>query len=270
MYENILLICDMDGTLLNSKDEISKENIEAIEEFKAKGGLFTIATGRKESSVIEYLQQVPINAPAILYNGSLIYDFNNQQVLWERELDYDVQEILLDIVKRFPNIGIEIYQKSNIRLIKDNEYTQIHRSKEEYPYIIHSLVDLTPPWRKVLIAAETDTLTEIEQYMMELFANQPMPFRICRSERYFLEWLPTNVSKGKAIEVLKEQFGFANHNIITAGNETNDLEMLAEPNIGFAVENAHPDAKSVAKYICANHNEHPIREIIHRLQEVIR
>ena len=51
---DIVLVSDMDGTLLNSKKEITSENLRAIERFRSMGGKFTIATGRTIQSFSPY------------------------------------------------------------------------------------------------------------------------------------------------------------------------------------------------------------------------
>ena len=45
-FDGILICTDLDGTLINSSEKVSKENLDAIEYFKANGGLFTFVTGR--------------------------------------------------------------------------------------------------------------------------------------------------------------------------------------------------------------------------------
>ena len=37
-FTGLMLVCDMDGTLLNSKLEVSDENVRAIEYFVDNGG----------------------------------------------------------------------------------------------------------------------------------------------------------------------------------------------------------------------------------------
>ncbi|OEF96682.1 Cof-type HAD-IIB family hydrolase [Desulfuribacillus alkaliarsenatis] len=273
LFENVLLVCDMDGTLLDSSDKISLENKAAMQYFVDNGGSLSIATGRKETSVAPYLHDLPINAPAILYNGSIIYDFDQNLVLWEKSLEDALEELLLRIYNDFKEVGLEIYKDNDILLIRRNSYTEFHRQKEPYLDKEHVLTELELPWRKVLFAAEPDELTKVEAYINSYFnklniVTDNMPFRMCRSERFFLEWLPIGVSKGNALEVLKQQFGYKEYSIVTVGNETNDLEMLCSPYVGFAVENAHPEAKEVAMHMCSHHDYHAIANVIEWLESV--
>ncbi len=267
IFDKVLLVCDMDGTLLNSEDKISQENIQAIENFIETGGLFTVATGRKETSVEAFLGQLPVNAPAILYNGSVIHDFSLGKPIWAHDLEYDVRPFLKEVMEAFPEVGVEIYKGNQIFLIRNSSYTHFHRLKENYPDIIHDVDEISLPWRKVLLAAEPDQLTLVEEYIECRYGTDNMPFKMSRSERFFLEWLALGVSKGRAIDVLRKEFEYGDYTIVTVGNETNDLEMLCLPNIGFAVANAHPEAKAVASYHCAHHDDHPIKEVIDWLKD---
>ena len=69
----VLLVSDMDGTLVTGNFTIPQRNLEAIERFKQKGGTFTIATGRANTSVEKYNSILNLTTPAILYNGCLLY-----------------------------------------------------------------------------------------------------------------------------------------------------------------------------------------------------
>ena len=45
-FKNAIIMTDLDGTLLNDEKNISERDLESINNFCDKGGLFTIATGR--------------------------------------------------------------------------------------------------------------------------------------------------------------------------------------------------------------------------------
>lgn len=261
-FNQTVLICDMDGTLLNGEDLVSAETQAALRYFTERGGLFTVATGRKEFSMKRFMEVLPINLPAILYNGSIIYDLHNDTVLWEQAFECNLEGLLKEVDERFAGVGIEIYKEHTIKLVSKNDHTEFHRRLERYPDQLHRVSDIALPWRKVLLADDPERLTEVENFVEAYYTNREAPFRMCRSERFFLEWLPLGVSKGSALEALKPMYGLEKHRIVTVGNETNDIEMLSAPNIGFAVENAHPEAKKAASFQCADHNQNPVRDII--------
>ncbi|MEG1384721.1 MAG: HAD hydrolase family protein, partial [Oscillospiraceae bacterium] len=69
----MLVVSDIDGTLLQAGYGIPKENIDAIDRFVERGGLFTVATGRSVESVRKYVDWINMSVPAILCNGAVLY-----------------------------------------------------------------------------------------------------------------------------------------------------------------------------------------------------
>ena len=65
---DLLLVSDIDGTLMNFPAPIPPRNIEALRRFTAAGGRFSVATGRSIASARPYVEQLPVNAPCILYD----------------------------------------------------------------------------------------------------------------------------------------------------------------------------------------------------------
>ncbi|HAS78146.1 MAG TPA: Cof-type HAD-IIB family hydrolase, partial [Ruminococcus sp.] len=77
----ILLITDLDGTLLTKDKTISETDLEAINSFRKKGGLFSVATGRTIQAVKPYFDILKPDMPVILYNGAMIYDPKNKKII---------------------------------------------------------------------------------------------------------------------------------------------------------------------------------------------
>ena len=62
-FDGILLISDLDGTLLKGDKSISEENIKAIEYFKSNGGIFTFITGRVPVAAVPVYEVVKVSGP---------------------------------------------------------------------------------------------------------------------------------------------------------------------------------------------------------------
>ncbi|MGZ4107576.1 MAG: HAD family hydrolase, partial [Tumebacillaceae bacterium] len=65
-----MLVCDIDGTLLNSKGELTPGVIAAIREAHEQGIVVTLATGRHLRGVLPYFELLGVNVPVILSNGA--------------------------------------------------------------------------------------------------------------------------------------------------------------------------------------------------------
>ena len=71
-YDDILLISDLDGTIIPLYEGISEENVRAVNAFTAAGGAFAVATGRMPASALPYLDGMTVSAPSIFFNGALL------------------------------------------------------------------------------------------------------------------------------------------------------------------------------------------------------
>lgn len=258
-YEGRLLVCDMDGTLLDSASKLSIENKRALERFVAGGGLFTVATGRMEKSVQRYVKDLPINVPAIVYNGAGIYDFQADRLLWEDTLEPGVVEpIVNSAIEKFHDIGVEVYHDAKMYLVKGNEHTHNHIVREMFEPIMTSLDGVPKPWTKVILAWDPPKLAQVDEFLNGF----DEPFAHVYSEPQFIELLNQNVSKGSALKVLRRMLDFDKACVIAVGDNLNDVELLKEADIGIAVGNAHQMLKEVADLHCTNNDNDAVSEVI--------
>ncbi|MDF2960862.1 MAG: Cof-like hydrolase [Paenibacillus sp.] len=265
-FQGTMLVTDMDGTLLNSSKIISKENLQAIERFVEQGGIFTLATGRIASSAKRYADQLPIGAPAILYNGAVIHDFAKGQNVWHRTLDVSVRPVLKRLMERYPGIAVEVYCGDEPYFIRENRITEHHRRMEGFSRPIQhndSFDQLNEPWYKILLAWEPELLDEVETYAA---SEKESNVTWVRSDAKYFEILPPNATKGHALEHLMELTGIERANCIAMGDHLNDLEMLRRAGVGIAVANAHESLVHASNRSCKHHDDHAVADVIEWLE----
>jgi len=108
MFSDILLTVDYDRTLTAPDSTIPARNLEAIRYFMANGGKFTVNTGRSvPMSANNILNNVPVNAPLLLYNGSAAYDTEKGELLLCRPIPLDPRAIITDVQAKFPQLTVE-------------------------------------------------------------------------------------------------------------------------------------------------------------------
>lgn len=254
-----LLVCDMDGTLLNSRHEVSPQNREALQRFVDLGGWFTVATGRMETSVQPYLAELPVNVPAILYNGALIHDFAKQETLYQMWLPDELKGVIGELQLVFHDLGIEVYANGRVYFVQQNEQTRQHAQKENFDVRTFCLTEIPKPWQKVMLVWEPELLQDMKFYLSERIGLLQLVF----SEPQFLEILPAGCSKGEALQQLMKRMGISRSEVVAIGDNLNDLELLKTAGTGVAVDNAHPELKSIATFCCVDHNQHAVAEVIH-------
>jgi len=257
-FEGWLLVSDMDGTLLDSSSRLSAENKAALERFVAGGGLFTVATGRMEKSVIRYLKDLPVNMPAIVYNGAAIYDFKSERMLWQLHLLPDVIEPVKKVIGRFPEVGVVLYRSGETYFVQENKYTYEHWSRENLKPVITDVDEVPQPWLKVLLTWDPHRLPEVEEFLKGFEAR----FSQVYSEPQFLELINRDATKGNALMRLIQMYGLDNVRVIAMGDNLNDMELIRQADIGVAVGNAHENLKADADMCCSHHDANAVSEVI--------
>ncbi|WP_297633665.1 HAD family hydrolase [uncultured Clostridium sp.] len=262
MFEGILLVTDMDGSLLNDKKEISKKDMESIEFFEKNGGKFTIATGRIVDSAREYVEKITINFPVIVYNGGKVFDYRNEKSLSERTLSREKKEVLNKILEDKLNVGIEVYADEIVYIVKETELT-------DRPALKPCTVEFNVPedfiernWNKILLTGDKEYIDEVEKNFSKYGVG-----RAIRSGKCFLEVLPDGVSKLTGIREAMKVEGMEDYKLVTVGDDLNDREMILGADFGFVMENANKELLKEAKYVGTNNNNDPITYIIEFLQK---
>lgn len=263
-YTGIVLMTDLDGSLLDSQLQISKENREAIEYFIKEGGRFGIATGRGPENAKVILGTLPINFPSIFYNGCIIYDWNIEEVLMEKSIaGQGMIRFLEYAIKNHPQVDILVYTRLGCSLVSPltNEadgFIAMHHPLEKKPlsYIEgHSVI-------KILFKGNDADLLALDHYFTQNQWDQEA--KLIKSWDDFMECIPQDVSKGSMLNELKKQVS-SDSLIYAVGDYDNDLEMIQEAHVGIATENALDGIKSVADYITLNHNNSAIAHVIYEI-----
>ena len=258
-FEGCILISDMDATLLKKDHSVSERNIEAIRYFTQNGGKFTVASGRMCSEVAIYRDMLDINAPAILHNGAMVYDFLEEKVLFERNIE---EERKADIIRAFEatSLGVEVYSEEVIYVYRPCKATE--RFLKRKNKVVYSFPDeaLKKPWIKCLIIGDTSCqLDEFEPIYRKSFDGG----NAVRSGALYLDVVANGVSKGESA-LLAARSCRANK-IIAVGDSANDIELLKIADMSFAVVNAKSEVKAVAKYNAPSNEDDAIAYIIEKI-----
>ena len=107
-FSNILLTVDYDRTLTAPDSTIPERNLEAIRFFIENGGAFTVNTGRSVPMTRVFRDQVPVNAPLLLYNGSAAYDLEKKQLTFCHAIPLDMGDTVRSCMERFPDLTVEV------------------------------------------------------------------------------------------------------------------------------------------------------------------
>lgn len=264
-FDHVLLASDFDDTLYNSKREVSKENIAAIEYFIREGGYFTVSTGRAHRTFTPYFSAAPINAPVILANGALLWDYAADKVVCEYPMPATAADDLTEMARALPQIGVEIYQGDDVYIENPNAYTDHHVKRVGTDWTERKLVDMPQPWSKAVLQASRADLEVAQTFLVDRWDDR---YEVIFSNDVLLECTAKGATKGGMVLKLAELLGVARKDIYCVGDNQNDLPMLAVSAIPFAPANCADAVREVNPRIVRHCDEHAIAHIVEILDEM--
>ncbi len=261
------IFTDLDGTLLNDSKEVCKENIEAIDEALLKGHQIIVATGRPLEAAVIGARHAGLYRPGcflLCYNGGMIYDCTKEEVIYEKTLDMKDIEALFKSANE-AGIHVQAYDNGKVICQKEDDEIQFYCRNGQMQYEIRDNVPETlskPSLKVLLISFDNDKLVNFRNMHREFESERMHSIFSCLQ---YLEYMPSNVSKGDGIGILSELLHFDIEDSIAIGDERNDISMIEKAGIGVAMKNAVDEAKNVADYITVkNNNEGGVAEVIRK------
>ena len=265
-FDKFLICTDLDGTLLTKDKSISKENIEAIEYFKAEGGYFTFVTGRSASTVGEMYEKVRPNAPIGCFNGGGVYDKKNEKYLFKMPAERDILKLVECVDKNVDEAGILMHTFEKIYFSKENVVTDWFMKITGAEHIVKHYNNIEEDFSKVVFSFEKEeSYVKIKEHL----DKHPLKdkFDFVRSEQHLYEILPKGSGKGLALEKLAQIL--ETEKTIAIGDFNNDISMFEKAKIGIAVSNACEEALEKADYVTVSNEESAIAKVISDIEQGI-
>lgn len=264
MFKNVLLASDFDGTLKNDDGVITEDVKKAIADFMAKGGKFTVCTGRIYQGFHLYNEEY-INAPVLLGNGAMAYDYEKNEVIFNDAVGEEGLSSIKDVLTQYPDISIEFYNFKKVCAINLNKHSEQHFTSQGINFeIVNSPEEAPLPWTKVMIAAHG-----CSQEVQRILDNHP-EINYLKTTGDYVEILKKGVDKGTGLLKLAEALGCKRCDTYSAGDGYNDVEMLVAAQAGFVPENGSPEALGVGKYITRSNNDGCIAHAIEILEQLYK
>ena len=259
---NIRLVAtDMDGTLLNTRGQVSDHFFQIFKELKSQGIIFVAASGRQYYSIIDKLHPIQNEIYVIAENGALMMHKGKElatvaiqremylKLLERARLLNDSQIILCGRKKGY----IEDYGEAFIEMFKE------YYSKYE---IVDDLTKITDDqYLKIAICNQKGS----EAYLYPAFKDLETDLKVKISGDIWLDLSHANANKGYALQMLQKQLGISKDETLVFGDYNNDIEMMDSASYSFAMQNAHPNLKAVAKYTTKSNNEGGVEHILSQL-----
>lgn len=252
-----LLVLDLDGTLTNSKKEITRHTKETLIKAQEAGLKVVLASGRPTYGVAPLANELELQkyeGYILAYNGGEIIDWKTRELMYEKQLDSDLLPYLYRCAKE-NDFAIVTYENEYVLTEKpDDEYVlkEALLNVMKIKKVDNFLEAVKHPITKCLIVGEPSRLALLEKEMYEKLKDRMGVFR---SEPYFLELVPKGINKAQSLSVLLEEIGMTKNKMIAIGDGFNDLSMIQYAGLGIAMENAQDVVKQAADFITLSNEE---------------
>jgi Cof subfamily protein (haloacid dehalogenase superfamily) len=269
MYK--LVAIDLDGTLLDSEKHISKENIEAVGEALDNDCKVVICSGRVYNAAAYYAQVVNTPHPVISCNGAVITDQSTGEVIYDKPLEPEVSERIIDICHRqkvyfHAYVNNDMYTEAlkydALQYMKFNE-----RIAKRYNIKIHLVENFGADLRKaqmlvskfVVISDDRAKLASLRKEV-EAVGN----IEIASSADNNFEVYRLGVNKGEALRFLSGKLGIDRESIAAIGDNENDYSMINYAGLGIAMGNALECIKRVSRHVTLDNDENGVAYALKR------
>jgi Cof subfamily protein (haloacid dehalogenase superfamily) len=255
-----LLVLDIDGTIAGKSNDIRDPVLKAIRAAQDQGIQVAIATGRMYQSALRFYQKVGSTLPLLAYQGAWIQDPKSTARLhhWSVPNQYALQ--LLDYfeqpsLRKILSVHFYINDQLHIRELTPESEAYYKRSGIE-PVIVGDLRNVAhEEITKILaLSDDVDAIATLLGNLQQQYT--PAELYLTNSVATFFEATHPDANKGNAVKYLAEEvLGFKPENVMTIGDNFNDLEMIQYAGLGIAMGNAPEAVQLQAQWVAPDVEE---------------
>ena len=287
MYK--LVAIDLDGTMLNQYGIITEKTKKAISKAQEKGVEVMIASGRAITSVKRFSKEINSNKYFISGNGAITYDIKNNKILYENILSKTKALKIIKICEE-NSIYYNVYTENGI-IAKNLSYNTLYYYKDNltkpdenrtHINIVENVYDYFEQREekilKIMICDEHKTvfnsivrkLKELSE--IEVLEVSHMSRKIIKQgtdeialEYFYTEVSAKDVDKWNALEEIIGLMNISKEEVVTIGDNANDLKMITNAGLGVAMGESAPYVKQSADIIAPTNDEDGIAIILNKI-----
>ncbi len=261
-YRGIIAL-DLDGTVLNSRKELTEGNLRALHRAHEAGFAVVPTTGRFYGGMPPFIRDLPFLRYAITINGAAVEDLETGEVIYSAEIPLDRALAIYEAMDS-ESVLYDCYQDN------DAFMSASHKARIEemifnphYREMIHRLRKPVPDLKAYLRQKGGD-VQKIQLFMpdndlrLRLMAKLPRMFEglaVSSSISENIEINDERAHKGAALLALAAHLGLRREDTYAFGDGLNDLSMLRDAGVGIAMANAEPEVKAAADRVTCSCDE---------------
>lgn len=260
-----LIATDLDGTLLGADKAVSPRNVRALRQCLEAGIEVMLASGRSHHAIARIARDFGLEGCLIMSsNGARLDETAQGPLLFEDNIS---PETAREAAKRLIEAGIYVECYSDEIIYMANRVSVRHHdhqpglAKDGVTRFVDEaqrlLQEGTLNTRKLIVFSDETATLERARRLMD-----GLPLDCSQSDTDNLEIMARGAGKGRALLWYAQRRGFERGEIMTFGDQLNDLPLLAASGWPVAMENAVPELKAQARLLAPHHDCSGVAQII--------
>ena len=252
----------MDGTLLVDNNRLPEDFDEVMQMLKDRNIMFSPASGRQYQALAYHFPKYKDDLLFISENGTYVCQHDKE--LFSYTLSPDNVSLVLEQALKLPDIFVVVSGKKSSYVVSQhpaflaelNLYFTHYTVIEDFSQIDDDIIKLS-------------LCDALNHHARENFYNKLQPLngkvQVVLSSEIWVDIMPVGANKGLAIRKLQEKLNIKPEECVAFGDYLNDYEMLQSVYYSYAMENAIPELKKVARFIAPPNYENGVMRTIRQL-----
>lgn len=257
-----LVVSDMDGTLLNSKGEVSTLFFDLFKKLQKQNILFCAASGRQYNSIVDKLAAIKDDIYVIAENGAIAK--KGAELLLLKSINTQKVTDIIPVLRNIKDTNIVLCSQNTAYIESKNE-TFINLFQEYYHNfkIVDDLTEVAKTAEILKIAVHH--FSSSEEFIYPAIKHLTADYLIKISGQNWLDLSDNEANKGAALKKVQKLLHISKEETMVFGDYHNDIEMLQEAAYSFAMKNAHKDIKAIANYITESNDNFGVERVLEQL-----
>lgn len=256
-----LIASDMDGTLLDSRQNLPEGFFDLVQRLRKSGVRFAPASGRQYHNLYRKFGKISDDLIFISENGAMICD--GKELVSFSSMRKSAVEAVLDVVEQIEGAYVVLAGKDGC-LYEATDNTIFLENMSYYyeaRFCVPSLRDALREHEicKVAVFCKDNAESKV---LAPCQAIEDLSMQVVLSGADWVDCMNKETDKGYAMRYLQEKYNVSPDECMAFGDYLNDLEMLQAVTHSYAMENAHGDLKKVAAYSCPSNDENGVYRTI--------
>ncbi len=241
-----LAALDLDGTLLNDEHIVTERSCDALRRLSAQGVVVVLISGRMHRAIKPISDQIGLDNPIISYNGGMVKHPRTEEVIHHTPIPAVEATALVEYGNE-EGLHLNFCLNDQLFIREYNQWSELYETRTGVPATavgdLHKLDGREPTKMQILDAPE-----KIDLLLSRCKAEFGERLYVTQTQAEYIEFMNLQVSKGRALQALADQFDIPNDLIVTFGDGYNDGSMMEIAGFRVAMGNSVDEIKTIADH----------------------